>query len=269
MEWSSATRVELALVLAPPFVYTLAFIPLTKYLAKKHNRTIIACRLGHNVLMAAFSCVMTVMAVIELSARPLSLHGQLCAPAGKAPLMVAAWYLSKFWEWFDSALLVAQGKPLGSLHLNHHASTATVVASHFIGRGGGTLFAARTSIFDWPLLLNGAVHSLMYSYYAAPKTLKPLRKLITSAQICQHVLVLLAILYTSITHHAVGGSCDISPMANGISLILYLMYLVQFLSFYVSAYLGKKVRGAQSARLEQTSELVARELVDAKAAKAA
>lgn len=79
----------------------------------------------------------------------------------------------------------------------------------------------------------------MYAYYAAPSALRPLRKLITSAQICQHVLVLCCILYTTTTLLAADRPCDISLTANGLSLLLYAMYLAQFLAFYVRAYLQK------------------------------
>ena len=159
MLFPGATTLEYVLLAAPPFAYTLAYVPMARasvsfnkdLTLRVHN-----CRLIHNILMAVFSGVMTVAAIAHLASRPMTVYGQLCMPSSSAPLMVLAWYLSKFWEWFDSALLLAQGKELGSLHYNHHATTATVVASHFIGRGG-TLFASRTSIFDWPLLLNAGV----------------------------------------------------------------------------------------------------------------
>ena len=64
------------------------------------------------------------------------------------------------------------------------------------------------------------------------------RGMITTAQITQHMVVLLSILYTSTVYYR-GGACDISPAANGLSLCLYGMYLTQFLYFYAATYLGK------------------------------
>lgn len=244
-------RDELALLIVPPIAYTCMYIPLCKYVLNKSKRATVfmdKLRHTHNILMAAFSLVMTVLAVAELAQRPsYTPHSFLCDAARPAPKMVSAWYWSKLAEWVDSALLLAQGKSLGSLHYNHHATTATVVASHFVGRSASPAhrYDSRTSIFDVPLFLNAAVHTLMYSYYAAPQALRPLRKLITSSQITQHMLVLLSIVYTS-TIHYMGGACDISPTANGLSLCLYGMYLVQFLSFYAVTYLkgSPKKKGA-------------------------
>ena len=235
---------ELALLLAPPLVYTCVYIPFCKYALggrPRLARLLLSLRLAHNLLLATFSLGMTLLAVAELAHRPsLTPHSLLCSAARPMPAMVRAWYWSKFAEWVDSALLLAQGKPLGSLHYNHHATTATVVASHFVGRSEAILarYDSRTSIFDVPLLLNAAVHTLMYTYYAAPKALRPLRKLITSAQIAQHVAVLFSIVYTSAVYFEGGAAaCDISPAANGLSLGLYGLYLVQFLSFYAVTYL--------------------------------
>jgi hypothetical protein len=176
---------------------------------------------------------MAVAALWHLADRPLTAFGQLCIPARPAPIMVWAWYLSKFYEWFDSSLLLAQGKTLSSLHYNHHASTATVVAAHFVGR------TSRTAIFDVPLLLNAAVHALMYAYYYDPKSFKPIKRWLTRGQIAQHVIVLLSIVYTSSLAYR-GTPCDISLAANGLSLFLYTMYLVQFVVFYVRSYLSRK-----------------------------
>jgi hypothetical protein len=110
-----------------------------------------------------------------------------------------------------------------------------VVAAHFVGRPN------RTAIFDVPLLLNAAVHALMYAYYYDPQRLRPIRRWLTRTQIAQHLIVLLSILYTSATVMT-GTPCDVSLAANGLSLGLYTMYLVQFIVFYVGAYVGCKTQ---------------------------
>lgn len=227
---------EHALLWLPGPAYAVAWVPLCRSLVGSPSgaAAVLKFRTLHNAAMALFSLVMTVLAVRQLSFRAFTPHGQLCqAAAEHAPIMVYAWYVSKFGEWIDSTMLLAQGKPLSALHWNHHATTATVVASHFVGR------ARRRSIFDVPLLLNAAVHTLMYAYYAAPKRLRPLRQFITSAQIVQHCTVLVSILFTSGTR-LMGGECDVSDAANALSFGLYAMYLTQFLIFYVKSYLTRR-----------------------------
>ena len=246
----SLTTTEHIMLWLPPFAYACVFVPLCRSLLSRPGAAAFVLRFQrlHNWLMAGFSLIMTVLAVQQLAFyRPgFTPHDQLCATPRPAPLMVRAWYISKFAEWIDTTLLLAQGKPLSSLHWNHHATTATVVASHFAAR------PVRTSIFDWPLLLNAAVHTLMYSYYAAPKALRPLRKMITTSQIIQHVSVLCTILYTSGTRYR-GGSCDVSDGANGLSLLLYGMYLVQFLAFYVAAYVKGGAGAAASPNVKRAA----------------
>lgn len=39
---------------------------------------------------------------------------------------------SKAWEWFDTALLVAKGKPVSWLQYTHHGSTAILTALNMV-----------------------------------------------------------------------------------------------------------------------------------------
>mmetsp|Transcript_62587 Transcript_62587/g.104171 ORF Transcript_62587/g.104171 Transcript_62587/m.104171 type:complete len:233 (+) Transcript_62587:26-724(+) len=218
-----------ALLWTPPLLYAM-FVPICRYLLipEASAQAVLAFRTAHNITLALYSAVVAVASLRALADRPISVHGMLCVPASPAPTLVASWYASKFFEWFDSLLLIAGRKSLSALHYNHHMSTATVVAAHIVGR------ERRTSIFDVPMLLNSVVHTLMYTYYCKPANLKPIKRLITKLQIMQHFLVLLAILYTSTIYLSGSAACDISMFANGLSLILYSMYLVQFVLFYSS-----------------------------------
>lgn len=192
----------------------------------------------HNMSLAIFSGTMTIVGVRNLMAREHhSMHGWLCVAPSPAPRLILFWYCSKFYEWVDTALLLARGKELSSLHYNHHMTAATVVASHMVGRSSRV--GDRTSIYDVPLLLNAFVHTLMYAYYWSPTAFRPIRQWITRLQIVQHAVVLLSILYTS--YKAVGTEdCHVTLLGNGLSLLLYGMYLVQFVAFYARSYQHKQ-----------------------------
>ena len=71
----------------------------------------------------------------------------------------------------------------------------------------------------------------MYSYFAFPKLLAPLRKAITTLQIAQFVVVVFCILSALALDY-----CDSPPVAYGISLALYCVYLFDFVKFFQSAY---------------------------------
>lgn len=239
-EVSLLTLAEHALLWVPPVAYVAIFVPVVSFAmkSKKVSEAALAFRPAHNVILGVFSLVMTIASIQQLAMRPLSLHGLVCDPVSPAPLLVAMWYGSKFYEWVDSILLLAAGKELSSLHYNHHMTTASVVGMHFVGR------EVRTSIFDIPLFLNAFVHTLMYFYYFSPSLFRPLKRVITRLQIVQHMSVLLSILYTTFMQSR--GKCDISVFANSLSLAIYGMYLFQFVAFYVVAYIfkGKKEKKA-------------------------
>ena len=60
---------ELALLLAPPLVYTCVYIPFCKYALggrPRLARLLLSLRLAHNLLLATFSLGMTLLAVAEL-----------------------------------------------------------------------------------------------------------------------------------------------------------------------------------------------------------
>ena len=237
---------ELACVLAPPACFVL-LVPVARQVCTSEavRSCVLAWRDLHNLFSAVMSGVAFIAVLFELASRLAKngghpVHTLLCAPAEPAPRMVSFWYWSKVYEWVDTLMLLAAGKELGSLHYNHHMTTATVVASHTIGR------AVRTSIFDIPMLLNAGVHTVMYAYYWRPQRFRLLRRLITRVQILQHIVVLLCIGYTSLQAARYGSaSCDISLFGNGLSLAMFGLYLAQFLSFYRRTYTQGKLEAAR------------------------
>ena len=58
------------------------------------------------------SAVFMVASARWLATRTFSPHGLLCEAAPPAPYMVIGWYASKFYEWVDTALLLAAKKEM-------------------------------------------------------------------------------------------------------------------------------------------------------------
>lgn len=139
------------------------------------------------------------------------------------------WYVSKLWEWFDTLLLIAADRPLHPLHVNHHASTAALVALQTYKR------ASYTPLADVGTLLNAAIHVAMYVYYIWPRFLRPFKRLITCAQIAQHAFMVVAIAIVLVTRTD-SEQCDVPSMHYGVTLAIYLMYFVQFVVFYRATY---------------------------------
>ena len=210
----------------PPFLYLLLLR------ACRRNVRVLQFALrvqtSHNVALALYSTYVAISSLHKLESsgrldvwsngwRPL-----LCTAGDGSP---AFWYASKFWEWFDTVILLARGRAPGALHLGHHASTASMVALHLYHR------ALPTPLFDVATALNGCVHMSMYCYYAYPALYRPLKRWITVSQIVQHVTVLgLCALASTL------DGCDAPALPYGAALLGYGYYLVMFVRFYRGAY---------------------------------
>jgi len=93
----------------------------------------------------------------------------LCSPIPSwLRILSISFTLSKIWEWFDTAILIAKGHSLskiGFLHIYHHATTFVLFLSIMNLPG-----SEKTGI-----LFNGFVHALMYYHFAfrLPKICRP------------------------------------------------------------------------------------------------
>lgn len=146
----------------------------------------------HNAILVIFSvvvcCCSTKLFVADVAA--LGLHVVLCPTpriaaqlplAGKLHFWCYIFYLSKYYEMVDTALLIARGKPVIVLHALHHAFMPLVMCVLFDGRVSFSLVALA--------VVNSFVHIVMYSYYlASALRLRPpltWKKQITRLQIFQ------------------------------------------------------------------------------------
>ena len=206
------------------------YAKLCRRFAPSWARPLLAIRRYHNVLLALFSFWITLRVLRLDPGRWTSPHRLVCSVAVPDPLLDQTWYASKFWEWLDTALLLAAGKPISSLHYNHHMTTAAVVLSNSVGMEEGSI----SSVYPLGVVLNGAVHTLMYAYYAWPRQLRPIRQLITLLQLVQHVIVTAGLIYTA--YQWFYGQCGISVVGHVIALACYPMYLIQFAIFYHKTY---------------------------------
>jgi GNS1/SUR4 family len=78
------------------------------------------------------------------------------APRGRLFLWSYVYYLSKFWEFVDTLFLLLKKKPTSFLHVFHHALVVVMA----------WLWVDQAQTLHWAgLLINTAVHVVMYSYY--------------------------------------------------------------------------------------------------------
>jgi len=161
------------------FVLVLRVFPATSPSTEGARARCRRFRSAHNLCMCLYSafCCLATAASLYGRGELTSWEGLLCSPVeGTAlrPLSVS-FTLSKLVEWIDTAFLVWLGRsPPAALHLYHHATTFWLFCFVMNAPGPEKL----------GLLLNGAVHALMYGHYYAPWP-RPLVPAITVLQILQ------------------------------------------------------------------------------------
>ena len=157
-------------------------------------------------------------------------------------------YVSKYWELLDTALLVLKGKRVRSLHIWHHTIVPPVMWAAFQGR------LAPALIFT--VLINGLVHTLMYAYFfltscgvAVPKRVK---KMVTHVQILQFWVgvlgggTFLALWLRTTRVHSNPFSVEFIPGCSGdlvvfgAGFLVNLSFLVLFQHFFSQTYRPKK-----------------------------
>lgn len=140
----------------------------------------------HNALLAVFSLVVW-LATVPLFWNHLRSHGWEslhCSQSFWKDDGFGYWahifYLSKYYEFVDSWILVLKGKDVSFLQVYHHAG---VVIAMYLGS------KSEANWMVWLVVLNSFIHTLMYTYFAAA-TLgyrSPLAKILTSAQMIQFI----------------------------------------------------------------------------------
>mmetsp|Transcript_11247 Transcript_11247/g.31556 ORF Transcript_11247/g.31556 Transcript_11247/m.31556 type:complete len:333 (+) Transcript_11247:34-1032(+) len=145
-------------------------------------------------------------------------------------LVFYAFYLSKLWELFDTFLLLCLQKTPIWLHLIHHSTTA-----------GMCFFAYRgdASTSNLVLVTNCTVHTIMYFYYYYPIT--QIRRYITTLQMVQFVVVMVDLLYVTLTKvsPAFGPPCTGDAMTDYLGLFFYALFLTMFGNFFRQQYQGQ------------------------------
>ncbi|GLJ24545.1 hypothetical protein SUGI_0469310 [Cryptomeria japonica] len=147
-----------------------------------------------------------------------------CFPIGTQPIgRLFFWsyvfYLSKFYEFVDTIILVLKKRPLTFLHVYHHA---VVVVMCFLW------LEYSQSLQIIALITNASVHTLMYTYYLLCSIgyPPPWKKLVTNCQIVQFLfsfLVSIVLLWLHFTGNGCAGmgAWVFNALFNGSLLVLF------------------------------------------------
>ena len=135
-------------------------------MAKREAMTLTGVCVVHNIILIVLSALMAVGAWESLVERfeTEGLDGLFCSQRalintldGSAGFWMKVYFLSKFYEFGDTVLLVLKKKPTIPLHLYHHAIMVFLTWSwcRFSWLEGSL----------WCVLVNSVIHFFMYTYY--------------------------------------------------------------------------------------------------------
>lgn len=142
----------------------------------------------HNLALAVFSFVVAVFSWMAVwnHGRQFGLHAIYCDTDGslwsKADFgkWAVLFYLSKYYEFVDTWILILKGKKASFLQVYHHTGIAFIMWAAVCSQSAWLIFV---------VLLNSFIHTLMYMYFCAktmaPKLHIPTAKYLTMAQIGQ------------------------------------------------------------------------------------
>ncbi|GAB6020855.1 hypothetical protein CHUAL_003505 [Chamberlinius hualienensis] len=198
-----------------------------------------------NLFLALFSIFGSIRTLPEIFyvLREFGFHHSVCNPS-----FVEHTKVSGFWTWMfilskvpelgDTVFIVLRKQPLIFLHWYHHV---TVLLYAWYS------YAGHTAPGRWFMVMNYAVHSCMYSYYALKalrfKIPRHLSMFITTAQLGQMVFGCYINVY-GYQKKAAGEQCHVTDENIKISLLMYFSYFVLFSHFFYNAYLHRKAARA-------------------------
>ncbi len=192
----------------------------------------------HNYFLCFLSIAMVggqVAATYNLLSQGYEVSDLLCDPKGLTlkgsfNFWTYVFYLSKFYEFIDTFLLIVNKKPLIFLHVYHHIITLVIV---WCGLWGDV-------VLQWlAVVTNGGVHVIMYYYYAIVASGRKdiwWKRYITSIQIVQFILDLILPQIFLYYKFYLGMSCPGSDYVFVFGELIIVSFLVLFVQFYKKTY---------------------------------
>ncbi|CAN8064342.1 unnamed protein product [Agarophyton chilense] len=242
-EWKMAPFSSVVYPVCAIVVYLSLIFSLQKFMRSRPPVSLKVPTVVHNVFLCALSVAMAMGVFAEVLktwfASSDATREVLCDLSGSAMRGRMGWwmyifYLSKFYELFDTVIMVLKKRPLNFLHVYHHC----VVLPLFY------VYMSTNMVLQWILVVaNSSVHVAMYYYYAmAAMGVKVWwKKYITQAQIVQFIIDLTATWPYPFLYFSTTG-CSGSMRGWFFGQAVGLSFFKLFRDFYVRSYNKGKLK---------------------------
>jgi hypothetical protein len=222
-------------------------LTLALYLATIYTIQKLQCRyqlkqvvIAHNAILSISSAILLLFIIVELlnQVYEYSFWDVICDESrmnarGRLVLYYYINYLFKYVELLDTVLLALRQKPMAFLHVYHHSATLVLCWTQLI---------AQSSVQWVPIVINLAVHVVMYYYYAIQACGKTVwwKKYLTVGQIiqfCVGISCSLVAVIPRIFHDFVSrdySNCNGTYSATAFGFFILISYLALFIKLYNS-----------------------------------
>ncbi|KAK4523887.1 hypothetical protein GAYE_SCF00G1784 [Galdieria yellowstonensis] len=234
-EWRNSPFSGIQYPFVAVILYLLIIWALHRYMKDRPPLKLKRVTAFHNIVLCLLSLVMCVGTIVELILRvkDLGFFSVVCdrehkAMRGRLLFWMYLFYCSKYYELFDTVIMVLKKRPLNFLHVYHHC----VVMPLF------WVYMQTAMVIHWILVVaNSLVHVFMYYYYALSSFGKTVwwKKYITQAQIVQFVIDLTATWPFPFLYFSRGG-CSGSLRAWLFGQLVGASFYKLFMDFYRNSY---------------------------------
>eukprot|EP00163_Fabomonas_tropica_P025139 TRINITY_DN4330_c2_g2_i2.p1 TRINITY_DN4330_c2_g2~~TRINITY_DN4330_c2_g2_i2.p1 ORF type:complete len:255 (+),score=74.84 TRINITY_DN4330_c2_g2_i2:66-830(+) len=166
-------------------IYLVVIFGLKKFMENREPMDVQIPMALHNLFLFILSVAMATFTAFEVYRSGFGLNDLYCDATGKV-LTGRLWfwccvfYLSKYYELFDTVFIILRKKPLIFLHVWHHTSIAVLCL----------IFMKLKMNFFWSgVVWNSSIHTFMYWFYFNQSLGRDIwwKKYLTKAQIVQFV----------------------------------------------------------------------------------
>eukprot|EP01114_Cavostelium_apophysatum_P022692 TRINITY_DN8297_c0_g1_i1.p1 TRINITY_DN8297_c0_g1~~TRINITY_DN8297_c0_g1_i1.p1 ORF type:complete len:331 (+),score=60.86 TRINITY_DN8297_c0_g1_i1:32-994(+) len=231
------------------FGYLLSVFILSRYMKNRPARDLGSFRIFHNAFLCVGSFVMVLGMVMELT-KVYQIGGAEAMYCDSERIQrnhsnlynwYYVFYLSKYYEFIDTFILIMRKKPVSFLHVFHHFVTAFLCWLGLYDEQG----------IQWTVIaLNGTVHVFMYYYYLMVSFNKDVwwKKYLTTMQIVQFCVDLLAVLPFFYSELVLKKDCSGTSAVLGFSHGILLSFLILFINFFRKTYRNDPKTSPHNAR---------------------